>query len=124
MTTISVNITAKETIKVDIMAGTSSDADKLDGKHASAFADVSHAHPESEVTGLVNDLAGKAPANPKYIVQEVNGELPNQQSLGLLSTGILKNTVAAGIGVLSTFLLTISDSGPSGGNDGDIWMEY
>jgi len=124
MTTISVNITAKETIKVDIMAGTSSDADTLDGKHASAFADVSHEHPESDVTGLVTDLAAKAPVAPKYIVQQVHEGLPNEQSLGLLSTGILKNTVAAGIGVLSTFLLTISDSAASGGNDGDIWMEY
>jgi hypothetical protein len=124
MTTISVNITAKETIKVDIVAGVASDADTLDGKDASDFANVSHEHAQSEVTGLVTDLAAKAPAAPKYIVQEAHEGLSNEQSLGLLSTGILKNTVTAGVGILSTFLLTISDSVASGGSDGDIWMEY
>jgi hypothetical protein len=124
MNTISANITAKETIKVDIVSGVTPDADTVDGKHASAFADVSHAHPESDVTNLVTDLAGKAPAAAKYIVQEAHEGLSAEQSLGALATGVLKNVVTAGIGVLSTFILTISDSAASGGNDGDIWMEY
>lgn len=40
--------------------------------------------------------------DPKYIIQTVNASLPNAQSLGALTTGILKNTVTTGTGVLST----------------------
>lgn len=38
----------------------------------------------------------------KYILQTANANLPNAQSLGALTTGILKNTVTAGTGVLSS----------------------
>ena len=38
----------------------------------------------------------------KYIIQTANVSLPNAQSLGTLTTGILKNTVTAGTGVLSS----------------------
>jgi len=42
-----------------------------------------------------------APLDGRYITQEVNPVLTDEQSLGLLTTGMLKNTVAAGVGVLS-----------------------
>lgn len=42
-----------------------------------------------------------APTNAKYIVQEANGDLSAEQSLGALATGILKNTTTASVGVLS-----------------------
>jgi len=42
-----------------------------------------------------------APVGAKYIVQEVDPTLTAEQSLGVLATGILKNTVTAGVGVLS-----------------------
>jgi hypothetical protein len=45
---------------------------------------------------------GGAPTDAKYIVQEANGSLSNEQSLGALTTGLLKNTVTGGVGVLST----------------------
>ena len=38
----------------------------------------------------------------KYIIQTANANLPNAQSLGALTTGLLKNTVTTGTGVLST----------------------
>lgn len=40
--------------------------------------------------------------DPKYIIQTANANLPNAQSLGTLTTGLLKNTVTTGTGVLST----------------------
>ncbi len=40
--------------------------------------------------------------DPKYILQTAVTNLPNAQSLGTLTTGLLKNTVAASTGVLST----------------------
>ena len=43
-----------------------------------------------------------APVDATYIVQTANGTLTNEQSLGLLTTGIVLNTVTAGTGVLST----------------------
>jgi hypothetical protein len=44
---------------------------------------------------------GGAPADAKYIVQELNAGLDAEQSLGELATGIVKNTTTAGVGVLS-----------------------
>jgi hypothetical protein len=48
-----------------------------------------------------DDSGGNAPADAKYIVQTVNAGLPNAQSLGALTTGLLKNTVSSSTGVLS-----------------------
>lgn len=39
--------------------------------------------------------------DPKYILQTANTNLPNAQSLGALTSGIIKNTVTTGTGVLS-----------------------
>lgn len=58
------------------------------------YAEASHSHTPSG-TGL-------APIGAKYIVQESDADLTNEQSLGLLTTGLLKNTVTASVGVLST----------------------
>ena len=44
---------------------------------------------------------GGAPADARYIVQEAHATLTNEQSLGALTTGLLMNTVTAGVGVLS-----------------------
>ena len=44
---------------------------------------------------------GGAPTDAKYIVQEVNAGLSAEQSLGALTTGLLKNTVTGNVGVLS-----------------------
>jgi hypothetical protein len=52
---------------------------------------------ESHTVGVTG-----APTAAKYIVQEAHADLSAEQSLGLLTTGLLKNTVAAGVGVLST----------------------
>ncbi len=40
-------------------------------------------------------------ATPKVIVQETNASAPNAQSLGALTTGLLKNTVTGSVGVLT-----------------------
>jgi hypothetical protein len=45
---------------------------------------------------------GGAPTDARYIVEEANGTLTNEFALGSLTTGLLKNTVAAGVGVLTT----------------------
>jgi hypothetical protein len=50
---------------------------------------------------LATAVADRAPSNAKYIVQEATSDLSAEQSLGALSTGILKNTTTAGVGVLS-----------------------
>jgi len=42
-----------------------------------------------------------APTGAKYIVQEAHADLSAEQSLGALTTGLLLNTVTAGVGVLS-----------------------
>lgn len=47
-------------------------------------------------------IPGVAVSDAKYILQTVNASLPNAQSLGTLTTGLLKNTVTTGTGVLST----------------------
>ena len=47
----------------DGKVGQAANADTVDGKHASDLALAAHAHPESDVTNLVTDLAGKAAAS-------------------------------------------------------------
>jgi hypothetical protein len=49
-----------------------------------------------------NFLATSAISDAKYILKEADTDLPNAQSLGVLTTGLLKNTVAASVGTLST----------------------
>lgn len=48
----------------------------------------------------LNTLGG-APNNVNYIIQTSNASLSNAQSLGSLTTGLVKNTTTAGTGVLS-----------------------
>jgi hypothetical protein len=43
-----------------------------------------------------------APANAKYIVQTSDGTLTNEQALGSLSTGLLKNTTSTGVLSIAT----------------------
>lgn len=52
---------------------------------------------------LIKDcgVATPAPANATYITQTANGTLTNEQSLGLLTTAVLLNTVTGSTGVLS-----------------------
>lgn len=50
---VKVNLANEEGVKVNVLAGVSRDADTLDGEHASAFADASHAHPELWPIGSV-----------------------------------------------------------------------
>ncbi len=47
-------------------------------------------------------ITGGAPSTSDYILKTADASLPNSQSLGLLTTGLLKNTVAASVGTLST----------------------
>lgn len=49
----------------------------------------------------------------KYIIQTANVSLPNAQSLGALTTGILKNTVTAGTGVLSSTVAGVDYYAPN-----------
>lgn len=46
--------------------------------------------------------AGSAPSNATYITKQVEAGLSAEQSLGALTTGLVKNTVAASVGTLST----------------------
>lgn len=62
-TTINAGMTGAEILAALLPvdgAGTGLDADKLDGQHAAAFAPASHSHAISEVTGLQDELDGKA----------------------------------------------------------------
>ena len=61
------------------------------------YAAASHTHAESDVTNLVTDLAAKAPVGATYITQTANATLTNEQALGALATGIVKNTTATGV---------------------------
>jgi len=51
----------------------------------------------------LDDLANQsfAPAAATYIISQINGSLPFAQSLGSLTTGLLKNTVSGSVGILS-----------------------
>lgn len=53
-------------------------------------------------TLTIASSVGTTFAAPKYIVQEASSDLSNEQSLGLLTTGIMKNTVTGSTGVIST----------------------
>ena len=53
------------------------------------------------ITTVASTAAGGAPTAAKYIVQEAHADLSAEQSLGLLTTGIVKNTTTAAVGVLS-----------------------
>ena len=54
------------------------------------------------VVALTKNIpAAGAPSDAKFIVQESSSGLSAEQSLGALATGIVKNTTAAGVGVLS-----------------------
>ena len=46
---------------------------------------------------------GGAPTNATYITQTLNGTLTNEQSLGELGTGLMKNTTTTGTGVVSIY---------------------
>jgi len=49
------------------------DADKLDGKESSAFADASHGHAIADVTGLQTALDGKAASSHNHTIAQVTG---------------------------------------------------
>ena len=67
-----------------------SDADTLTNATAGTdYATAGHTHTPSG-TGL-------APIGAKYIVQQADSDLTNEQALGALSTGILKNTTTTGV---------------------------
>jgi hypothetical protein len=53
------------------------------------------------ITGSLTLATPLAPVGAKYIVQEVDATLTNEQSLGALGTGLLLNTTTSSVGVLS-----------------------
>ena len=54
-----------------IVIGTGGNADTVDDKHASDLALAAHVHPESDVTNLVTDLAGKAAVNHGHALDDL-----------------------------------------------------
>jgi len=58
--------------------------------------------------------AGGAPTDADYIVGTSNGTLSAEQSLGALTTGLLKNTVSGGTGTLSTAVAGTDYLAPAG----------
>ena len=67
-----------------------SDADTLTNATAGTdYATAGHTHTPGG-TGL-------APIDAKYIVQQSNSDLTNEQALGALATGLLKNTTTTGV---------------------------
>jgi hypothetical protein len=91
------------------------DADSFSVTHSAAPAlasDAEYVWPEYPATdgdvlacatdGILSWITPAAPsASAKYIIQETDASLPNAQSIGDLTTGLLKNTVTTGTGVLS-----------------------
>jgi hypothetical protein len=55
----------------------------------------------SNADALHDHAAGGAPVAARYIVEAADATLTNEFSLGSLATGMLLNTVAAGVGVLT-----------------------
>ena len=53
-------------------------------------------------TGLEGVSGGGAPTDATYITQTANGTLSNEQALGSLATGILKNTTTTGVLSIAT----------------------
>jgi hypothetical protein len=77
---------------------------------ALAYANGGGAIPQSQVTSLTTDLAGKSPLAGSTSITTV-GTVTNATSpTAAGSTGLRR--------------ITISTSGPSGGADGDVWLRY
>jgi hypothetical protein len=56
----------------------------------------------TSTTAGIQSWTTLAPNTSDYILKTADANLPNAQSLGALTTGLLKNTVSTGIGTLST----------------------
>ena len=54
-------------------------------------------------TITISGGGGGAPVDATYITQSANADLTAEQSLGALTTGLLLNTVSAGVGTLSAY---------------------
>lgn len=67
-------------------------------------------------TAVFNNLKNLIPApnSARYIVQQADGDLTAEQSLGTLTTGLLKNNVSGTIGTLSTATQGTDYYAPSG----------
>lgn len=59
--------------------------------------------------------AGGAPDTARYVLNEANGSLASAQSLGILTTGLVKNTVAGTVGTLSIAVDSVDYLSPSTG---------
>ena len=69
------------------------DSAKLEGRDASSFANSTHSHAQSEVSGLATALAGKAAASHNHNASAINdGTL----DIGRIPTGTTSTTVALG----------------------------
>jgi hypothetical protein len=70
----------------------------------------------------ITGAASGAPADAKYIVQTADATLTQEQSLGLLTTGLLLNTVTAGTGVLTAKAAnTCTNQFPRSDNASGVW---
>lgn len=76
------------------------DADTLDGQHAAAFAPTAHSHAQSDVTGLVTDLAAKAPLASPALTGAPTAPTPTagDNSTKIATTAFVTAAVAAGGG--------------------------
>lgn len=77
-----------------------------DARLSNARTPTAHSHAEADVTGLVADLATKAPiASPTF-------------------TGTVTVVSPTAAGSIGARQITMSTADPSGGADGDVWLKY
>jgi hypothetical protein len=85
-----------------------------DARNTNARTPTSHSHPESEVTNLVTDLAGKEPANAN-IQAHVTGSGSPHTAAGV---GALAASAFAGLAKIS-----VGTSAPGSPSAGDLWVD-
>jgi hypothetical protein len=95
----------------------------LVGDYSAFYALVSHTHAESDITGLVADLAAKAAASHTHAESDVTnlvGDLAGKQATGNYITGLTGDVSASGPGSVAGTLATVNSNTGSFGDSTHI----
>lgn len=103
-------------VTVPAGAGSLSNATLIDKRKAAAGK---HAHTIADITDLVNQLAGKSPTVHTHTQSNITG-----LTTDLANISAAVNSKEPLLSADRKRKITISSSPPSGGSDGDIWLQY
>jgi len=87
-----------------------------DSRNTNARTPTAHGHPESEITNLVTDLAGKEPANSN--IQTHIASTANPHSTTAAQVGALATTAFVGLSKI-----TVASSAPGSPSTNDLWCD-